>query len=86
MRFMNHLQFLKIGSQILEKNPLKGKDDVGDHFYHLWGMGASLIAHSSQTKNNRNLWFVLLNIAEDLVYESSIIFKSWLAHTRGKPS
>ena len=42
MQFMKDLYFFRIGSWILEKSPLKGKNDVRDHCYHLWGRAAPL--------------------------------------------
>ena len=48
--------------------------------------GAPLITHSSRTKDHRNLWFVLLNRAENVVYESSLTFKNPSIYTREKPS
>ena len=47
---------------------------------------APLITHSSQMKNDRSLWFVLLNRAENVVNESSLIFKNWSTNTREKSS
>ena len=71
---MNYSKIFKIGSQIPEKNPLKGINNVVNHCYHLGGMGVPLVTHSSQTKNDRNLWFVLLHRIENVDYESSITF------------
>ena len=80
--FMNHLYLFKIGTPILGKNLLKEKNDVGGHIYHHWDMGAPLIAYSSQIKYDRNLQFVFLNRAENVVYESSVFFLNQHTDTR----
>ena len=83
---MNHLQFLRITPQIPVESSLKGANGGGDNCLHLSGMDVHLITHSSRTKNDRNLWIVLLNRAKNRVYESSIIFKNRSKDTREKPS
>ena len=55
--------------------------------FEVWeSVGAPLIAHSSQTKNDRNLWFIMPSRTENVVYELLAIFKNWLMDTREKPS
>ena len=70
---MNNYNFLKIDPQIPEKSPLKGSNDLGNQCNYIQGMGAPLTAHNFQTKNDINLWFVLLNRTTDAVYTSPII-------------
>ena len=37
--------------------------------------GAPLTTHSSRMKDHSNLWFVLLNRAKDVVFESSLTLR-----------
>ena len=68
------------------KSTLKWKNSSGDHCSCLWEIGAHSIAPSSKKKNNRNVWFVFLNRAKNVVFKSFIIFINRSTIAWKKPS